>query len=200
MKKTISTLILGLIIATSLSAQLQPGDNAIIFTLKNVDSEMISLSDYDENNGVILVFTCNPCPFSKAYEQRLIRIHNFYAPKGYPVIAINPNDEAVSPDDSFEEMKKLAEKNNYPFPYLKDVTQEVYRAYGATRTPQIFLLKNEGGKFKVAYIGAIDNNVVDPKDVSNRHLEKAIASLIKGDTPDPDIVRAIGCIIKTSGN
>ena len=190
-------ILLGMVISATLYAQVQPGDNAADFTLLNVDSNMVSLSNYDESNGVILVFTCNTCPFAQVYEQRLIRIHNFYAQKGYPVIAINPNDEAVSPDDSFEDMIKLAEKNDYPFPYLKDATQEVYKAYGASRTPQIFLLKNEGGQFKVAYTGAIDNNVVDQRGVTNRYLEKAIAAVIKGKTPDPITVDAVGCTIKS---
>lgn len=197
MRTKFRIILLGIVISASLSSQIQPGDKAVDFTLRNVDNKLVSLSDYYENNGVILIFTCNPCPFAKAYEQRMIRIHNFYAPKGYPVIAINPNDEALSPDDSFKKMQDLAKENNYPFPYLKDETQEIYKAYGATRTPQIFLLYNEGGQLRLAYSGAIDNNVVDPKGVTERYLEKAIASLIKGETPDPDWVRAVGCMIKT---
>ncbi len=183
-------------ISVSLSAQLIPGDKAAQFTLKNVDSKMVSLSDYEDNKGVILVFICNPCPFSRAYEQRIINIHNFYAPKGYPVVAINPNDETLSPDDTFMKMQKRSEEKKYPFPYLKDAKQDVFRAYGATRIPHIYLLENDNGTFRVAYIGAIDNNAMDSKDVSKRYLEKAIAKLIKGEDPDPAEVKAIGCTIK----
>jgi peroxiredoxin len=196
MNNKILSIVLFLGISLSLSAQLSPGDKAVNFTLKNVDTEMVTLFDYLDNKGVILVFTCNPCPFSKAYEQRIIKIHNFYAPKGYPVLAINSNDENRSPDDTFEKMQQLAEEKEYPFPYLKD-DQEIFRIYGATRTPHIYLLnKNNNGVLKVAYIGAIDNNAMDPKDVTERYLENAIARLEKGEKPDPAVVKAIGCTIK----
>jgi len=182
--------------AVLLSAQASPGDEAIDFTLKNVDGKMVSLSDYSEEKGVILVFTCNPCPFSKAYEQRIIGLHEFFAQKGFPVVAINPNDEKASPDDTFEKMKERAEDRNYPFPYLKDETQEVYKAYGATRTPHVFLLDNENGTFKVAYIGAIDDNAMDEKSVTKRYIYSAIQALMEGNKPDPATTRAIGCTIK----
>ena len=196
MSNRILSVVLFLGISLSLSAQLSPGDKAVNFTLKNVDNKMVTLFDYLDNKGVILVFTCNPCPFSKAYEQRIISIHNFYAPKGFPVIAINSNDEKLSPDDTFEKMQQLAEEKEYPFPYLKD-DQEVFRIYGATRTPHIYLLnKNNNGVLKVAFVGAIDNNAMDPKDVTKRYLENAIAKLMKGEKPDPAEVKAIGCTIK----
>lgn len=196
MHNKIFSSILLLAISLSLSAQLKPGDKAVNFTLKNVDSEMVTLFDYLDKKGVILVFTCNPCPFSKAYEERIIKIHNFYGPKGFPVIAINSNDESRSPDDSFEKMQELAEEKEYPFPYLKD-TKEVFRTYGATRTPHIFLLnKNNNGVLKVAFIGAIDNNPMAPADVTERYLENAIAKLMKGEKPDPSEVKAVGCSIK----
>ncbi len=197
MKNRILTGLLLFAFALSVSGQLSPGDKATDFTLKNVDNTMVSLSDYSDQQGVIIVFTCNPCPFAKAYEQRIINIHNYFEPKGYPVVAINPNDESISPDDTFEKMQDLAKEKAYPYPYLKDATQEVYKAYGATRTPHIYLLKNDGGNFKVAYIGAIDDNANDPKDVTKRYLEIAIRQLIKGEDPDPAIVKAIGCTIKT---
>src|SRR6056297_2352092 len=96
----LSGILLGLSIAVS--AQLEPGDQAVPFTLKNVDGKMVSLSDYEDEKGVILVFTCNPCPFAKAYEQRIVQLHEDYAAAGYPVVAVNPNDDMVSPDDTFE--------------------------------------------------------------------------------------------------
>lgn len=199
MKNTILTGLILFAFAFTVSGQLNPGDKALDFTLKNVDNKMLSLSDYSDKQGVIVVFTCNPCPFAKAYEERIIKIHNFYGPKGYPVIAINPNDESISPDDTFEKMQALAKEKAYPFPYLKDATQEVYKGYGATRTPHIYLLKNDGGTFKVAFIGAIDNNAMatESKDITERYLENAIAKLMKGEDPDPAVVKAIGCSIKT---
>lgn len=191
----VSVILFGLSVV--ISAQLRPGDQAVPFTLKNVDGKMVSLSDYDDDKGVILVFTCNPCPFAKAYEERIIQLHEDYAAAGFPVVAINPNDDMVSPDDTFDKMKARAADRDYPFPYLKDETQEVYKAYGATRTPHIFLLTNDNGTFKVAYIGAIDNNAMNERSVTERYVEDAIKALEKGNQPEPATVRAIGCTIKT---
>ena len=191
----LSGILLGLSIAVS--AQLEPGDQAVPFTLKNVDGKMVSLSDYEDEKGVILVFTCNPCPFAKAYEQRIVQLHEDYAAAGYPVVAVNPNDDLVSPDDTFEKMKARAADRDYPFPYLKDEAQEVYKAYGATRTPHIFVLNNDDGTFKVAYIGAIDNNAMNARSVTEKYVEDAIEALENGNQPDPAKVRAIGCTIKT---
>jgi len=197
MKKTILTSLISLTALLMVNAGLKPGDNAVDFSLKNVDETIVSLADYSDQKGVILVFTCNPCPFSKAYEQRIIALHQSYASKGFPVVAINPNDDAISPDDSFARMKQRADQEDYPFPYLKDESQETYKAYGASRTPHVFLLQNNGGKFKVAYIGAIDDNAMDAAEVTERYLEMAIAALISGRKPNPDTTKAIGCTIKT---
>jgi len=197
MKKTILTSILALLAIQLVSAGLKPGDNAIGFSLMNVDGTMVSLSDYQDQKGVIVVFTCNPCPFSKAYEQRIIALHKSYADQGFRVVAINPNDTEISPDDTMDKMIARAEEQNYPFPYLKDETQKVYKAYGATKTPHIFLLQNKGGKFKVAYIGAMDDNAMDAALVTSRYLENAIAALLSGSKPDLPSTKAIGCTIKT---
>ena len=199
MKKQILVTAALVFTAMLVSAQVSPGDKAVDFTLKNVDGKMVSLSDYSDEKGVILVFTCNPCPFAKAYEQRIIGLHEFFAPKGFPVVAINPNDEKASPDDSFQKMKERAEKRDYPFPYLKDESQEVYQAYGATRTPHVFLLDNDNGTFNVAYIGAIDDNSMDEKAVTKRYMYSAIQALMEGNQPDPATTKAIGCTIKTAG-
>jgi len=197
MKKTILTSALALITILMVNAGLKPGDNAVEFSLKNVDGTTVSLSDYSDQKGVIVIFTCNPCPFAKAYEQRIIALHQSYASQGFPVVAINPNDDEISPDDTFDKMKERANEEEYPFPYLKDETQEIYKAYGASRTPHIFLLQNKGGKFTVAYIGAIDDNAMDTASVTRRYLESAIAALISGARPDPATTKAIGCTIKT---
>jgi len=178
-------------------AGVNPGDSAPEFSLKNVDGKTVSLSDYSDEKGVIVVFTCNPCPFAKAYEQRIIRLHREYADKGYPVVAINPNDDKVSPEDTFDRMIARSAEKEYPFPYLKDETQKVYQAYGATRTPHIYLLENSGGTFRVAYIGAIDDNAMDASGVSERYLEDALAAVMAGNKPDPATTKAVGCTIKT---
>ncbi len=193
---------LSLIIAMTVTAsvwihgEVKPGDNAVDFSLKNVDGSTVSLSDYNDQKGVILVFTCNPCPFAKAYEQRIIQLHEKYAEQGFPVVAINPNDDQVSPEDTFENMKARAREKGYPFPYLKDESQQIYKAYGATRTPHIFLLKNNGGNFSVAYVGAIDDNAMDASAVIKTYLEDAIDAVKSGGQPDPASTKAIGCTIK----
>jgi peroxiredoxin len=197
MKKAMLTTVLALAGLLMVQGGLKPGDTAKDFTLKNVDGTEVSLSDYKESEGVIVVFTCNPCPFAKAYEQRVIQLHKKYAEQGFPVVAINPNDEEVSPDDTFEKMVVRAEEKEYPFPYLKDQTQEVYQAYGATRTPHIYLLEKKGGKFKVAYVGSIDDNAMDAASVTKKYLEEAIKAVKAGESPDPSSTKAIGCTIKS---
>lgn len=197
MKKTFLSSLFALMATLLLNAEVKPGDDAYGFSLRNVDGSIVSLSDYSDQKGVILVFTCNPCPFSKAYEQRIIKLHRTYADMGFPVVAINPNDVDISPDDTMEEMKQRAEDENYPFVYLKDETQEVYRNYGATKTPHIFLLQNKGEKFIVRYVGAIDDNAMDESSVSSKYVEEAIADLLSGTSPDPSSTKAIGCTIKS---
>lgn len=197
MKKTILTTVLAVAAVLLANAGLKPGENASGFSLENVDGTIVSLADYKDQKGVILVFTCNPCPFAKAYEQRIIKMHNDYADKGFPVVAINPNDVEISPDDTLEKMKERAKEQAYPYAYLKDKTQDVYKTYGATKTPHIFLLENKGGKFKVAYVGAIDDNAMDEASVRKKYLENAILALMSGSDPDPATTKAIGCTIKS---
>ncbi|NNC95978.1 MAG: thioredoxin family protein [Chitinophagales bacterium] len=172
------------------------GDVAPDFTLKNIDGNMVSLSDFGENKGVILIFSCNTCPFVVKYEDRMIELDNAFREMGYPVVAINPNDVSIKPGDSYEEMVKRADALDFPFDYLYDETQEIAEAYGATRTPQVYLLKNMDGEFQVAYIGAIDNSVESADAVTEAYVENAIESLENGDVPNPDFTKAIGCTIK----
>ena len=195
MKRLFLTGVFVVIAMAVLQAGLEPGDAAVEFKLKNVDDREVSLSDYLDQKGLILVFTCNPCPFAKAYEERIIQLDTKYADQGYPVLAINSNDEELSPEDSMEKMKITANEKKYPFPYLKD-DKEVFKAYGATRTPHIYLLEKAGNDFRVAYIGSIDNNAMNASDVTERYLEKAIASLESGEAPNPNTTKAIGCTIK----
>jgi peroxiredoxin len=173
------------------------GDKAADFKLKNIDGRYVSMSDYPDSKGFTVIFTCNHCPYAKAYEDRIIAVHNKYAPKGMPVIAINPNDPEVVAADSFEEMKKRAKEKNFPFPYLVDETQEVYKIYGATRTPHVFVLMRENKDLIVSYIGTIDDNYQDAGKVSNHYLANALDAVLKGKKPNPEVTKAIGCTIKT---
>lgn len=169
------------------------GDKADDFSLKNVDGKMVSLSDYKDVKGYIVVFTCNHCPYAQMYEERIIALHNKYKPKGFPVIAINPNSPAIVPDDSFEEMQKRAKEMKYPFPYLFDEDQTVYPKYGATRTPHVFIMDTSR---VVRYIGAIDDNPELAIMVKNRYAENALDAMLRGETPKPDYTLAIGCTVK----
>jgi len=198
MKKLMIIALLGIFIMTNLFAGgYKPGDKASDFKLKNIDGKLLSLSDHHSAKGFVVVFTCNHCPYAQAYQDRLIALDNQYRSKGIPVIAINPNDPAVSPGDSFEEMQKRAREKQYPFPYLFDETQEVYKMYGAERTPHIFLLKKEGSDLIVKYVGAIDDNYKDPSQVTQKYLENAIEAVLSDKSPEPEFTKAIGCSIKT---
>jgi len=172
------------------------GDIATDFRLKNVDDSMVSMADYKDAKGFVVIFTCNTCPYSVAYEDRIIALDKKYKSKGYPVIAINPNDPAASPADSFADMKVRAKEKGFTFPYLFDEGQKIYPQYGASRTPHVYILKKAGKKLKVAYIGAIDNNSRNAAKVTKRYAEDAIDALLAGNKPSEDYTRAIGCTIK----
>lgn len=172
------------------------GDVATDFNLMNVDGNMVSLANYPDAKGFIVIFTCNHCPFSIAYEDRINELDAMYKPLGYPVIAINPNDPEVNADDSYELMKVRAAEKNFSFPYLFDDGQKIYPQYGATKTPHVFLLNKEDGQNIVRYIGAIDNNHEDPNDVTEKYVEAAVNSLIAGEPIAMETTVAIGCGIK----
>jgi len=172
------------------------GDQVENFSLKNIDGKIISLNDYSKNKGVILIFTCNHCPFSIAYEDRIIDLHHKFSSMGFPVIAVNPNDANAYPDDSFENMKKRAKEKNFPFAYLHDESQELAKNYGATRTPHVFILKKADKNFQVAYIGAIDDNTDNPAAVSKTYVATALEEILAGKVPTISSTKAIGCSIK----
>jgi peroxiredoxin len=180
--------------AESNAASLAIGANAPSFTLKNVDGKNVSLADFSAKPAVCVVFTCNHCPFAKAYEDRIIELQKEYASKGVQFVLINPNDPVVQPEDSFEKMQKRAQEKSYPFPYIIDETQDIARAYGAFRTPEAYLLDSNR---KLVYHGLIDDNT-EVKDVKTHHLKNAIENLL-ADTPDqidPKDTKAFGCTIK----
>lgn len=172
------------------------GDKATDFSLKNIDGSFVSMADYPDAKGFIVIFTCNHCPYAIAYEDRIIDIDKKYAPLGYPVIAINPNDPEVVPADSYENMKVKAKQKGFTFPYLFDEGQKIFPQYGATRTPHVFLLHKEDGDPVVKYIGTIDDNYQDASAVKETFLADAVDALLDGKNPDPDVTRAIGCSIK----
>lgn len=195
-------LILGLFVLATIGVNAQAyqvGDEAKDFKLKNVDGKQISLADYKDAKGFIVIFTCNHCPYSVAYEDRIIQIDKKYKSKGYPVIAINPNDPELYESDSFDNMIKRSKEKGFTFPYLIDETQEVFKRYGATKTPHVFILSNNSGKYTVEYIGAIDNNYKDASEVTSRYVDDAVDALLQNKKPEITSTKAIGCGIKTKG-
>ena len=173
------------------------GDVATDCSLPNVDGKMVSLADFEDAKGFIVIFTCNTCPYSVAYEDRIIALDNAYKSKGYPVIAINPNDPAAIDGDELADMKVRATEKGFSFPYLQDVGQKVYPQYGATKTPHVFVLQKEGENNIVRYIGAIDDSSRNPKKVKKRYVEQAVDALLAGKSPGTTKSKAIGCSIKT---
>ncbi|WP_299006831.1 thioredoxin family protein [uncultured Tenacibaculum sp.] len=204
--KTFKITLLLLVVATISAFTINPskgykvGDEATDFSLKNIDDTMVSLADYSEAKGFIVVFTCNMCPYSVANEDRIIALDKKYKKKGFPVIAINPNDPEVSKGDSFEAMKVRAKEKGFTFPYLFDEGQEVYPKYGATKTPHVYILNKKKGKLIVEYIGAIDDSTRNENNVKERFVENAVDALLKGEKPTKTDTRAIGCTIKDKRN
>lgn len=195
--KYFATLIITSLTLTSVFAQgYKVGDEATDFKLKNIDGKMVSLSDYKDAKGFIVIFTCNHCPYAIAYEDRIIALDKKYKSLGYPVIAINPNDPEVQPQDSFELMKERAKSKGFTYPYLIDEGQKIYPQYGAQKTPHVYILKKEGKKNIVKYIGAIDNNYKNANDADQKYAENALDALLKGVEPEVKSTVAIGCTIK----
>lgn len=200
--KLISTVIIVLcisaftIIKTTVTDGYKIGDIAEDFSLKNVNGKMVSLSDYKGAKGFIVTFTCNTCPYAVAYEDRIIALDKKYASKGYPVIAIMPNNVEVKPDDNLDAMKQRAAEKGFTFPYLIDIEQTVYPKFGATKTPHIFLLQKTKKGNVVKYIGAIDDNYKDASSVNTKYVEKAVDALLQGKEVGQTETKAIGCSIK----
>lgn len=172
------------------------GDTARDFSLKNIDGKIVSMKNMKNAKGFIVVFTCNHCPFSKAYESRIIELDKKFSSKNFPVLAINPNDVNIVPEDSFEKMVENSKEKGFSFPYLHDETQEIAKAYGATRTPHVFVLQKVNEKFIVKYIGAIDNNTEDSEKADKKYIEDAVEALINGKNVLISETKAIGCGIK----
>ncbi|MBV6647667.1 MAG: thioredoxin family protein [Cyclobacteriaceae bacterium] len=182
---------------SSLSEGLGVGDYASDFKLPNVDGKTVSLTDFADAKGFIVVFTCNTCPYAKMYEKRVIELDKKYSSKGFPVVAINPNDVNQQPGDTMDEMVKRAREKGYTFPYLRDDSQKVAGSYGATKTPHVYVLSKENAeKYKIEYIGAIDDSPREAEDVTERYVEDAVNALLKGESPTITTKRAIGCTIK----
>src|SRR5512133_2952229 len=197
MKTTFSIILSFMAVSITAGEGYKVGDKATDFKLKNVNGKYVSLSDFPNAKGFVVVFTCNECPYAKAYQDRIIAIDKKYKDKGYPVIAVNPNNPEVEPADSYDSMIKKAKANGYTFPYLYDEKHQVYKTYGATNTPHIFILqKQKAGDLVVKYIGTVDDNYQDASAVQKPYIENALEALLNNHEPDPNYTKAIGCRVK----
>ncbi len=173
--------------------KLEIGQRAPDFTLPGVDGKDYSLGAFKDSKVVVVLFTCNHCPYVQAYEERVISIQRDYAPRGVQLIGVNANDSAGYPEDGFENMVKRAKQKQFNFPYLRDETQRVARAYGAEYTPEAFVLNS---KFAVRYIGRVDDNWQHPDKVKTNDLRDAIDAVLAHKKVENPVTHAIGCTIK----
>jgi peroxiredoxin len=174
-------------------ANIQLGERAKPFSLQGVDGREHALEDYTDNDALVLIFSCNHCPYVRAWEDRMVQIQADYADRGVQLLAINANDAQKYPSDSFEAMKKRSEEKQFNFPYLHDETQSVASVYGAERTPEIFLFDSEQ---ILRYHGAIDDNYDDHGAVQKPYLREALDAVLAGEEPAVASTRPVGCTVK----
>ena len=172
---------------------LKIGSSAPNFNLLGVDVKKYSLASFVDKKALIVIFSCNHCPYVQAYEGRIKQIQSDYATKSVSVVAINSNEDTGYPEDSFENMKKRSTEQKFNFLYLRDENQSVARAYDATHTPEIFLFDKER---KLAFHGKIDDNWQEPSKVQNQYLRNALDELLAGKEISVPETFTIGCTIK----
>lgn len=177
--------------------KLKIGSKAPDFNLLGVDNKFYSLHSFADKKILIVIFSCNHCPYVQAYEQRIISIQKDFAEKGVQIVAINSNEDKNYPEDSFGEMIKRSIEKQFNFPYLRDETQEVAKAYGATHTPEIFLFDQER---KLRYHGKIDDSWKEPEKVKYQYLRNAIEEVLEGKEVSIPETFSIGCTIKWKQN
>jgi peroxiredoxin len=173
--------------------QHHPGDSALDFSLPGVDGKTHRFHDFDPSPYLVVTFWCNHCPYVQAWENRMIALGKMYGAKGVQVVLINSNDEQQYPDDSFDRMVVRAREKGYPFPYLRDETQEVARAYGGLVTPHPMLY---GPDRRLIFQGRIDDNHDHPERVKRRYLQEALDAALAGKKPATPEVAVLGCSVK----
>ncbi len=175
------------------SSRLAIGALAPDFKLPAVDGSSCSLSDFHDKKILVILFTCNHCPYVQAYEQRLIAIQNDFSSQGVALVTINSNETRNHPEDNFPNMVARAKEEAFNFPYLRDETQEVADAYGAHYTPEVFLLDEER---RLRFTGRIDDNWQNADQARSHDLRDAIEALLSGNQVKQAETSAIGCTIK----
>ena len=170
------------------------------FSLKSVSGEFVGMSTYPEAKGMIVVFTCNHCPFAKLYPERMNELHRKYAAKGIPLLAISSTDTVLFEEDGFAEMQKVAQQQGFVFPYLFDAEQTVVQDFGAQKTPHAFLLARSEEGWKIVYSGSIDDNGADPSAVKHKYVEDAVRAVLKHKKVKVAHTSSIGCFIHIRKN
>jgi len=165
------------------------------FSLKNIDGTYISLTDYKEAKGFIIVFTCNHCPFAKLYPPRFNELNTRYKPLGIPLIAISSTDTIMYEEDTYSRMVKKALKEKFNFPYLFDEDQSVAKNFNAQKTPHAFVIWKENEKWIIKYSGAIDDNGAEPKKVKTHFVKDAVEDLLNNREIKVSETKSIGCQI-----
>lgn len=174
--------------------KLQIGDPAPPFEgLNGVDGKTYNLDTFDEAKALMVVFSCNHCPYVQAYESRMQQVYEDYNDKGLAMVAINSNDATQYPEDSFDEMKKRAKGQGLTFPYVRDETQEVAEAYGAQCTPHVMIFDEARN---LAYQGRYDDEKDDPEAGNAKDVRNALDAILAGEEPPEPVTRAFGCSIK----
>lgn len=163
------------------------------FNLQGVDNKMYSPNILQDSKILVVMFTCNHCPYVQAYEDRLIDLQSKFIGKGVRFVAINANDEINYPLDNFENMVKRSKEQGYNFPYLRDKTQEVAKIFGASYTPEVFVFDENR---RLQYHGRVDDNPQEPDKVTKQDLKNAIEALLSGKPVDTTDTQAIGCTVK----
>ena len=169
------------------------GSSAPDFNLSSTNGQNYSLDSFQDAKALVIIFTCNHCPYAKAAWPLLIKLANEFKDKGIAFVAINPNDEIQYPEDSFEVMKQRIQDWQINFPYLRDETQEVARTYGAVCTPDVFVFNQNR---KLYYHGRINDNWQEPEKVTQEELKEALESVLADNHPPAIQYPSIGCSIK----
>jgi peroxiredoxin len=175
-------------------AHIKHGDSLIDFTLPDTDGRAYNARQLlGESAALVVVFTCNHCPYAQAWESRINAVARDYAPRGVKLVAINANDTKQAPGDSVEAMAARVQEHELVYPYLRDQTQEVARAYGAERTPEVFVFDSSG---TLRYHGMPDDNYEDEEAVTQPYLRQALDAVLEDGTIETIETTPVGCTIK----
>ncbi len=174
------------------SVGLPLGASAVDFQLKGVDGKTHSLNSFSDKKALVVIFSCNHCPYVQAYEDRMVQIQKDYSAKGVTLVAINSNDDTGYPEDSYPNMIKRAKERGFNFPYLRDNSQEIAKKYGAICTPHVFAFDQQR---RLQYKGRIDDNR-NPDSVKTKDLRNALDAILAGHKPSVQETRPFGCSVK----